>query len=216
MYKKYIKRKVDIVLSLILIILTSPVMIITAILIKIFDKGPVLFVQPRTGLYGKTFQIYKFRTMTVKTLDKDGLELKHNVRVTKIGRVLRITSIDELPQLFNILKGEMSFIGPRPWIPEYYKNFNDKQRERVLVLPGVTGLAQAKGRNGLSIFEKLEYDMEYVNNVSFKRDIKIFLMTLYIVFSRQHAEIVQEEIKEEITKLKKENQIDNSTEFGRV
>ncbi|MDF2865663.1 MAG: sugar transferase [Clostridia bacterium] len=216
MYRKYLKRNLDVLFSLILIVLTFPIMIITAILIKAFDKGPVLFLQLRTGLNGKSFKIYKFRTMTVRTHDENGMELVHDKRLTKIGKVLRKTSIDELPQLFNILKGEMSFIGPRPWITEYYENFTEKQKERVSVLPGVTGLAQAKGRNGLSIIEKIQYDLEYVNDISFERDFKIFLMTIYIVLGRKHAEIVQEGIHDEISVLSLTNSFEKNTGLERI
>jgi len=205
MYKKYVKRQLDILFSLLLVVLTSPIMIVTAILIKLFDRGPILFIQLRTGLNGKSFKIYKFRTMTVKTHNKHGFELKHKERLTKIGQVLRKTSIDELPQIFNILKGDMSFIGPRPWIPEYYNTFTQRQKRRVKVLPGITGLAQAKGRNGLTILEKLEYDMEYVDNISFKRDVKVLLMTILIVLTRHNAEIVQEGIQNEIFFLRTTN-----------
>lgn len=205
MYKKYVKRGLDILFSIILILLTLPIFIITSILIKLLDRGPILFVQDRTGLGGKNFKIYKFRTMTVQTHNEDGKEFNHEKRVTKIGQVLRKTSIDELPQLINILKGDMSFIGPRPWIPEYYDSFNDVQKGRVFVLPGITGLAQAKGRNGLTIFQKLDYDLEYANNISFKRDLKIVLMTIIILFKRSHAEIIQEDIKKEIDILKNTN-----------
>jgi undecaprenyl phosphate N,N'-diacetylbacillosamine 1-phosphate transferase len=216
MYKGYIKRKLDIVLSLILILLTFPIMLLTALLITLFDNGPILFIQNRTGFKGKIFKIYKFRTMTVKLYDTRGIELGHKQRLTKIGSILRKTSIDELPQIFNILKGDMSFIGPRPWIPEYYRTFTSSQKKRVSVLPGITGLAQAKGRNGLTIFQKLEYDIEYVNNISFKRDFKIFLVTIYILIKRQHTEIIQEGIKEEINNLKEKNACEKDCEFGRI
>lgn len=205
MYDKHIKRLADIIISMVMIILFLPVMLIAALFIKMFDKGPVLFVQNRTGLNGKNFSIFKFRTMKVGTCDVNGKLLNHCERLTKTGKFLRKTSIDELPQLFNILRGEMSFVGPRPWIPEYYETFNEKQKQRVKVLPGISGLAQAKGRNGIGIMKKIEYDLEYVNNISFKRDLKIFLMTIAIVFKRQHAEIIQEGIQEELDTLRKEN-----------
>lgn len=216
MYRKYVKRKLDIVFALLLILLTFPLMVLTAICIKICDKGPILFIQDRTGLNGNIFRIYKFRTMTVKSKDKNGIDIDHKQRVTKVGQVLRKTSIDELPQLFNILKGEMSFIGPRPWVPEYYETFTERQKQRVNVLPGITGLAQAKGRNGLTILEKIEYDLEYVKNISFERDLKVFLMTIYIVARRQHAEIVQEGIKEELNILQITNALVEDTGFERI
>lgn len=216
MYRKYIKRELDIIFSLLLILLTSPIMIFTALLIKIFDNGPILFVQDRTGLNGESFKIYKFRTMIVRTHDENGLELNHKQRSTRMGQVLRKTSIDELPQIFNILKGDMSFIGPRPWIPEYYNTFNRRQKQRVNVLPGITGLAQAKGRNGLTILEKIDYDLEYVENISFRRDLKVILMTVLIVLARNNAEIIQEGIQDEISLLLTTNSFDEDTNFERI
>ncbi|MEG0643125.1 MAG: sugar transferase [Clostridia bacterium] len=202
MYKRYFKRSLDLFFSIIAGIISLPIIVIAIFLIKIFDSGPVIFVQNRTGLNGKVFRMYKFRTMSVNTVDDEGNVLKHNERISKVGHFLRKTSIDELPQILNIIKGDMSFVGPRPWIPEYYKNFNDTQKNRTAVLPGITGLAQAKGRNGLNIFEKIKYDVEYAENISFRRDVKIILMSIYIILKREHAEIIQEDIQEEIALLK--------------
>lgn len=177
-------------------------MMIAAICIKIEDKGPVLFKQKRIGKDEKPFYIYKFRTMAEKRQDN----MTHEEMVTKVGKILRKTSIDELPQLLNILKGEMSFIGPRPWIPEYYEWFTDEQKRRMDVLPGISGLAQVKGRNGISIFQKIEYDIEYVENISFLLDLKIMCWTLLTVLSKSNTDISEEQIKEEIRQLK-ENKI---------
>lgn len=121
---------------------------------------------------------------------------------TKVGKILRKTSLDELPQLFNIIKGEMSFIGPRPWIPEYYKWFTDEQKRRTCVTPGISGLAQVEGRNGISIFKKIDYDIEYVDNMSLKLDVKIFLLSIVAVFRKTNAEISEMGIKKEINQLK--------------
>lgn len=197
-----IKRILDFILALILLIIFIIPMMIAAICIKIEDKGPVLFKQKRIGKDEKPFYIYKFRTMAEKRQDN----MTHEEMVTKVGKILRKTSIDELPQLLNILKGEMSFIGPRPWIPEYYEWFTDEQKRRMDVLPGISGLAQVKGRNGISIFQKIEYDIEYVENISFLLDLKIMCWTLLTVLSKSNTDISEEQIKEEIRQLK-ENKI---------
>ena len=128
--------------------------------------------------------------------------LTHEQMTTKVGKFLRKTSLDELPQLFNIVKGEMSFIGPRPWIPEYYEWFTDEQQKRADVLPGISGLAQVNGRNGINIFKKIEYDLEYIKNISFVYDIKIFISSILAVFKKTNAEISEMGIKDEINQLK--------------
>lgn len=203
MYRKFFKRFFDIIVSLFVLIILLPIFIIVFIAIKIEDRGPVLYNQVRTGKNGKNFNMYKFRSMTVAT-EKNGKKLTHDQRVTKVGKFLRKTSIDELPQVVNVLKGEMSIIGPRAWIPEYYENFNEKQKHRCDVLPGITGLAQARGRNGLTIFQKIDYDLEYTKNVTLKMDLKIIFESIIIVFKREHAEIIQEDIQEELRQLKKQ------------
>ena len=159
MYVKIFKRLFDIIVSLILLILMLPIFIVVFIAIKLDDGGPIFFKQLRTGKKGKTFGMYKFRSMTVET-ERDGHKLLHDERVTRVGHFLRKTSIDELPQVINVLKGEMSIIGPRPWVVGYYKNFNKEQKHRCDVLPGITGLAQAYGRNALTVFENINYDYE--------------------------------------------------------
>ena len=199
---KYIKRLMDIVLTLIGLIFAFIPMIIVAIAIKIESKGPALFKQERTGKDGKVFKLYKFRSMTV---DNDVMNFKTENKITKVGKFIRKTSLDELPQFFNIIKGDMSFIGPRPWITEYYDNFNAHQKRRVEVLPGITGLAQATGRNNLNIFEKINYDIEYVDNFSFKMDLKVVLKTIKTVLSKEGAELSKYGIKEEIEDLKHQN-----------
>jgi lipopolysaccharide/colanic/teichoic acid biosynthesis glycosyltransferase len=141
--------------------------------------------------------------MTVET-EINGKKLNHDQRITKVGKFIRSTSLDELPQIINILKGDMSFIGPRPWITEYYNSFNTEQKRRTEVLPGLSGLAQVKGRNGLTIFDKIKYDLEYVNNISLKYDIKIIFLTIYTVLKKEQAEIIQESIEEEIKALKEQ------------
>lgn len=197
------KRIVDILISFVALIILAIPMLLIAILIKLEDGDPVIFKQARMGKDLKPFYIYKFRTM--KTHRKQlKSRLTHEQMITKMGKVLRATSLDELPQLFNILKGEMSFIGPRPWIVEYYDCFTDKQKQRVKVKPGITGLAAIKGRNGISIFEKIDYDLEYVNHMSLWLDIKIFVWSIVTVFKKTDAEISEKGIKKEIRQLKKQ------------
>lgn len=197
-----IKRILDFILALILTIIFIFPMIIVAICIKIEDKGSVIFKQKRIGKDEKPFYIYKFRTMAEKRQDN----VTHEQMVTKVGKILRKTSIDELPQLLNILKGEMSFIGPRPWIPEYYIWFTNEQKRRMDVLPGISGLAQVKGKNGINILQKIEYDIEYVDNISFLLDFKITCWTLLTILSNANTDMSERQIKEEIRKLK-ENKI---------
>lgn len=201
MYRKFIKRTLDLIVAIVGLIVASPVLIITAILIKLDSKGRVLFVQERTGKGGKNFKIYKFRTMK-EEMEVDGRILTHEERITKLGDTIRKLSIDELPQLLNILKGDMSFIGPRPWIPEYYENFTEEQKQRVNVLPGITGLAQANGRNAITIFDKINLDIEYTKKVTFLTDVKIIIDTIKTVFTKHGAEIKQEGMFDEIAQLK--------------
>ena len=200
MYNYFWKRLIDIILSLIALLLSWPIFILIAILIKKEDKGTVFYKQIRTGKDGKNFEMYKFRTMK-ECKRGDEMKIPHEKRVTKVGRILRKTSLDELPQFINVLNGTMSFVGPRPWIVEYYERFNEKQKKRVNVRPGIIGLAQVKGRNGLTIFEKIDYDLQYVDNLTFKLDLKILLESIKIVLQREHAEIIQEDIKVELKQL---------------
>ena len=197
---KYFKRFFDIVLSLILLIVFAIPMLLIAVAIKLDSKGPVFFKQKRTGKNGKEFNLYKFRSMTA---DNDVLNFKSENKLTRVGKFIRKTSLDEISQVFNIIKGDMSWIGPRPWIPSYYENFTEEQKRRVEVLPGLTGLAQAKGRNNLSIFDKIKYDIEYVDNISLKMDIKIIFLTIKSVLSKEGAELSKMGIKDELEDLKK-------------
>lgn len=200
MYRKFIKRLIDIIISLLALLLLWPLFIVIAILIKIDDKGPVFYKQIRTGKDGINFEMFKFRTMK-ECKRGDEMKLTHDERVTKIGKFLRKTSLDELPQFLNVLSGKMSFIGPRPWIVEYYERFNDEQKRRVDVRPGIIGLAQARGRNGISVFDKIKYDLEYVDNLTFFMDIGIIFDSVKVVLKKEHAEIMQEDIKEELRQL---------------
>ena len=203
MYSK-VKRISDFILALILLIISAIPMIIVAIAIKVEDGGNVIYKSRRVGKNLKEFDVYKFRSMKTKRKELES-NLTHEQMVTKVGKFIRKTSLDELPQLFNILKGEMSFIGPRPWIPEYYKWFTDAQKKRADVLPGISGLAQVKGRNGINIFRKIDYDLIYVHNISFKFDMKIIIETIKTVFSKADAEISEAGIKQEINDLKLKN-----------
>lgn len=201
---KYLKRIIDIFLALFTLIFMFIPMILIAIAIKLESKGPVLFIQQRTGKGGKTFNLYKFRSMAK---ENDVHNFKEKDKITKVGKFIRKTSLDELPQIFNILKGEMSFIGPRPWIIDYYNNFNAYQKRRVEVLPGITGLAQAIGRNNLTIFEKINYDIKYVDNYSFIMDLKVIFLTIKTVFSKTGYEIGKNGIEKELKELKKQDNI---------
>ncbi len=196
-----VKRVIDFLLALILLIIASIPMLIVSIAIKLEDRGPIIYKSKRMGKSLKEFNTYKFRSM--KT---DRKELKsnmsHDEMTTKVGKFIRKTSLDELPQLFNVLKGQMSFIGPRPWIPEYYEWFTDEQKRRANVLPGISGLAQVKGRNGINIFKKIDYDLEYVDNISLWMDIKCVWLTIVTLFKKSNAEISEQGIKQEIEDLK--------------
>lgn len=183
-YEKYIKRLFDIILSLVALIILSPVLLITALLVRIKLGSPVIFTQIRPGKDEKLFKMYKFRTMTDER-DENGNLLPDEKRLTSFGKKLRSTSLDELPELFNILKGDMSFVGPRPLLVQYLEKYDDKQRKRHLVRPGLTGLAQINGRNNQTWEERFDYDFQYVKDVSFSSDLKIFLRTIFVVFKRE-------------------------------
>lgn len=179
-----IKRSFDIIFSLTVLIMLSPIFLIIAILVKIKLGGPIFFVQERIGMYNRPFKMYKFRTMR-DTKDSSGNLLSDNERLTKFGKILRSTSLDELPEFFNILRGEMSLIGPRPLLPEYLPLYSGEQIKRHNVLPGLTGWAQVNGRNSISWTEKFELDVWYVENWSLKLDLKIFFLTIVKVIKRE-------------------------------
>ncbi|MEH6889058.1 sugar transferase [Bacillus sp. JJ864] len=183
-YKRFVKRPMDFILSLIAIIILSPVFVIVAIFVRVKLGGPVLFKQKRPGLNDKVFMMYKFRTMTDER-DENGELLPDSVRLTKFGRFLRATSLDELPELFNILKGDMSIIGPRPLLVQYLPLYNEHQKRRHEVRPGLSGLAQVSGRNAISWEDKFNLDVEYIDNVSFIEDWKIILLTIKRVLVRE-------------------------------
>lgn len=207
---KYVKRVFGFLIAFTLLVLLFPIMVIVGVLIKLDSKGPVFFKQERSGKDNKVFSMYKFRSMVA---DNDVMDFKVSDRTTRVGYVLRKTSIDELPQLINILKGEMSFIGPRPWITEYSKYFSKRQMHRLDVLPGITGLAQCEGRNGISVQDKINYDLKYVENISLKMDIYIIFKTVLTVFTGKDAcankGIIRDELNDLKNQFKKKNKVNN-------
>lgn len=183
MYRRYIKRILDFILSFIAIIILSPVLIIVAILVKTKLGSPVIFRQKRPGKDEKIFTLYKFRTMT-DARDEEGNLLPDDIRLTKFGKILRSTSLDELPELFNILKGDMAIVGPRPLLIQYLPYYNENERKRHTVLPGLTGLAQVNGRNTANWPERFAFDLKYVNHITFFADLKIIVLTVGKVLKR--------------------------------
>jgi len=182
-YRKYLKRLFDFVIALLLLILTSPLILIISIVLFISNNGKIFFIQPRPGKDEKIFKIIKFRTMNEKKNEKLEL-LPDNERVTFVGKIIRSSSLDELPQLFNVLKGDLSLIGPRPLLVEYLPLYNDLQRKRHKVRPGITGWAQINGRNAISWSEKFELDLYYVEHISLNLDLTILFRTLLIIIKR--------------------------------
>ena len=183
-YEKYIKRPLDLICSLIAIIVFSWLYLIIAILVRVKLGSPVIFTQDRPGKDEKIFKLYKFRTMT-DAKDENGNLLPDEIRLTRFGQFLRSTSIDELPELLNILNGDMSIVGPRPLLVQYLERYNEEQKHRHDVKPGLTGLAQVNGRNGITWEEKFHYDLEYVKNITFYGDCKIIFQTVMKVFGRE-------------------------------
>ena len=184
MYQKYIKRGLDFILSLIASIILSPVMLMVAVLVRVKLGSPVLFKQQRPGKNEKIFNMYKFRTMTDER-DENVELLRDEVRLTKFVKTLRSTSLDELPELFNIVKGDMSIVGPRPLLVRYLPLYNERQKHRHDVRPGFTGLAQVNGRNSISWEEKFEWDVKYVEHITFWGDVKIIFKTVKTVLTHE-------------------------------
>ena len=194
-----VKRMLDIIISIICFIILLPLMLVIAVLIKIDSSGPVIFKQKRAGIYGRPFKIYKFRTMVQDAESQFKLDIdpkninnfvfqdKDDPRVTKLGCFLRKTSLDELPQLLNVIKGDMSLIGPRPEIYDIVDLYDDHQRRRLDVKPGVTGLAQVKGRGELTLEQTIKHDLEYIDNLSIKMDLKLLFSTFNVVIRRKGA-----------------------------
>ncbi len=187
MYKKYVKRILDVVLSTMALIILSPVLLVIAILVRIKHGSPVIFKQDRPGKDEKIFKLYKFRTMTNEK-DENGNLLPDDKRLTKFGKLLRSTSLDELPELINIIKGDMSIVGPRPQLVRDMWFMTETQRKRHTVRQGLTGLAQVSGRNNITWEEKINYDLEYIENITFINDLKIIIKTFVKVFKREDIE----------------------------
>lgn len=183
-YRRFIKRPMDFILSLIAIIFLGPILLVVAVLVRTKLGSPVIFKQKRPGLNEKIFTMYKFRTMTDQR-DEHRELLPDSVRLTKFGDILRSTSLDELPELFNILKGDMSIIGPRPLLVQYLPLYNEQQKKRHEVRPGLSGLAQVSGRNAIGWEDKFNLDVEYVDSMSFINDWKIIFLTLKKIFVRE-------------------------------
>lgn len=194
-----IKRVMDFVFATILLVVFSPLMLVVAALIKIDSRGPVFFRQERVGKGGKIFRIFKFRSMVS---NNDMWDSSRRDEYTFVGKIIRRLSIDELPQLFNVIAGQMSLVGPRPWVVEYWTNMNKEERLRASVLPGITGLAQVKGRNGISIFSKIEYDIIYVQNFSFRQDVKILILTVLTVLSGRGLDAGKEGVLGDVRNLR--------------
>ena len=198
------KYMFDRIFAILAFILLLPLFIIIAIAIKLDSKGPVFFRQIRTGKGGRNFIMMKFRTMRA---DNDVHDFSKADQHTRVGKILRKTSLDELPQLINIMVGDMSFIGPRPWITDYYDVMNETQRHRYCIRPGITGLAQAMGRNDIDIFTKIKYDLEYIEHYSFMMDFKVVLLTIKAVFTAKGADAGKNTIQKELEDLKIHNKI---------
>lgn len=201
MYETYIKRGFDLIGATVLFILTSPLFVVVSIIIKATSPGPVIFTQDRSGVGGKAFKMRKFRTMTH---DNDVHDKTRENHITGVGKFLRAFSLDELPQLINVICGDMSFIGPRPWITPYYDHMNDVQRRRYDVRPGITGLAQVYGRNNLTIHQKIGYDLRYVEHVGLREDLKVIFLTFVAVLSKEGEAMGKGGIHEELDILKKQ------------
>lgn len=204
MYVKFGKRFFDIVLSLIALLLLWPVILLVAILVRVKLGSPVIFHQKRPGYQEKIFTLAKFRTMT-DARDASGELLPDAVRLTKFGAFLRKTSLDELPELWNILKGDMSIVGPRPLLVEYLPYYTKRERLRHTIRPGLTGLAQVNGRNFIAWDDRLEKDVEYVEHVSFWLDLKILWMTVKVVLAREDVAVNSDAVEEYLSEVRSKN-----------
>lgn len=202
MYRKFVKRLLDIIISLTALVVLSPVLLLVAILVRCKLGSPVIFHQDRPGLHEKVFRLYKFRTMT-DVRDEQGNLLSDEVRLTKFGKLLRATSLDELPELWNILKGDMSLIGPRPLLVSYLPYYTEEESLRHTVRPGLTGLAQVNGRNLLDWDKRFAKDVEYVRNISFGMDVKIFFLTIKKVFIHENVEVDTSRVEGNFAEIRK-------------
>lgn len=212
MYAKYIKRILDFTLSLVALIILMPLMIILWVLVRIKLGKPAIFKQQRPGKNEKIFTLYKFRTMTDEK-DENGKLLPDEKRLTKFGKMLRSTSLDELPELINIIKGDMSIVGPRPQLVRDMVFMTEQQRKRHKVRQGLTGLAQINGRNNITWEQKINYDLEYINNVSFKNDCKIILKTIEKVFKETDGMQTAEDLGDYLLRNKVIDEVDYLTKI---
>ncbi|AQU81092.1 sugar transferase [Planococcus faecalis] len=203
LYRQFLKRPIDLLLSLIAIIALSPVFLVVGILVRTKLGSPILFKQARPGLNEKLFLMYKFRTMTDRK-DEKGELLSDSERITGFGKFLRSTSLDELPSLFNILKGDMSIVGPRPLLVRYLPYYRIEERKRSHVRPGITGLAQINGRNALTWDERFKVDVSYAKKMSFLLDFKIIIGTILVVFQRKDILVGTEHILKDLDIERKE------------
>ena len=203
MYRKVIKRIFDLFLAMILFLPSMVIVAVCSIAIKLETKGPAFFIQERPGYHGKIFKIYKLRTMRSEVFE-EGKILNDSERLTKVGRYLRMFSLDELPQIWNVLRGEMSFIGPRPLFTKYLPLYTKEQMRRHDVLPGITGWAQVNGRNEISWEKKFEYDVWYVDHISFILDFKIVLMTIHNILSHSGINDTSGHLIKEFTGTRRE------------
>lgn len=203
LYEKYFKRLVDIVCSLAAIILLSWLYIIVAVLVRIKLGSPVIFCQQRPGKDEKIFKLYKFRTMTDER-DEKGELLPDEVRLTEFGKMLRASSLDELPELFNILKGDMSIIGPRPLLVSYLPWYTEEEKHRHDVRPGLSGLAQVNGRNFVDWDRRLQFDIEYVKKITFLGDVKIIFMTIASVLKKSDVAVVTDDVEGNLAEIRAE------------
>lgn len=194
-----LKRLLDFILSFLLLIILSPLFVVVSIAIKFDSTGPVIYKQTRTGKNGEDFELYKFRSMVA---DNDVYDFNTRDKVTNVGKFIRKTSIDELPQLVNVFMGDMSFIGPRPWVTLCYRYFTDYEKKRNLVRPGITGYAQVSGRKNLNILDRIDYDIYYVDNISLLLDIKIFFKTILIVLRKSDIYNKSYGLEEELLDLR--------------
>lgn len=183
-YRQFGKRIGDFLIAGVLIVVLSPLLLLVAILVRVFHGGPVFYQQARAGYRGRPFVIYKFRTMT-NARDESGKLLSDEQRLTRFGKLLRSTSLDELPELWNVLLGQMSLVGPRPLLTQYLGLYTDEQARRHEILPGITGLAQVRGRNAISWEQRFVYDVQYVDELSFRKDVQIMIETVHCVFRRE-------------------------------
>ncbi len=211
MYETYIKRGFDLIGATVLFILTSPLFVVVSVIIKATSPGPVIFTQDRSGVGGKAFKMRKFRTMAH---DNDVHDASRENHITGVGKFLRAFSLDELPQLINVIRGDMSFIGPRPWITPYYDHMNDVQRRRYDVRPGITGLAQVYGRNNLTIHQKIGYDLRYAEHIGLLEDLKVVFLTFAAVLSKEGEAMGKGAIHEELDILKKQFKKHENAEEG--